>query len=182
MKSFEYRHVVSFEDTNFVGNVYFSKYLSWQGRCRELFLQQYAPGMLDELNNGLAMVTLRCSCEYLDQLHPFDKVAVLMMMKHVQQNRIAMEFEYWRVAPGERMLVARGDHETACMRRDGETLRPCAIPPPLRDALKSVLGRVPGRGSAAYRPVLAPSTGAEEVRFPQDRSDAMVSTYGGHHE
>ena len=38
MRAFEYRHVVSFEETNLVGNVYFANHLSWQGRCRELFL------------------------------------------------------------------------------------------------------------------------------------------------
>jgi enediyne biosynthesis thioesterase len=136
MMGFEYRHVVSFEDTNFVGNVYFSKYLAWQGRCRELFLQQFAPGILEELGNGLVLVTLRCSCEYLDQLRPFDEVLVLMMLKDMQQNRIVATFEYWRETPGERTLVARGDHEIACMRRDGEALHPAAIPNALRDAFR----------------------------------------------
>lgn len=141
MKSFEYRHVVSFEDTNFIGNVYFSKYFSWQGRCRELFLQQHAPGVLEELDHGTALVTLRSSCEYLDQLHPFDEVLVLMTLKSVQQNRITMAFEYWRVAPGERTLVARGDHETACMRREGGVLHPSAISPAIRDAFEGLFGQ-----------------------------------------
>lgn len=154
MKSFEYRHVVSFEDTNFIGNVYFSKYLSWQGRCRELFLRQYMPEVLEELEQGLALVTVRCSCEYLDQLHPFDEVLVLMTLQHVQQNRIAMAFEYWRTAPGERALVARGDHETACMRREDGDLYPSAIPEPIRDVFESLSG-TGGSRDAPARPVPA---------------------------
>ncbi|MGH8931654.1 MAG: acyl-CoA thioesterase [Egibacteraceae bacterium] len=130
---------MSFEDTNFIGNVYFSKYLSWQGRCRELFLQQYAPEVLDELSHGMALVTIRCSCEYLDQLHPFDEVLVLMTLKYLQQNRIAMVFEYWRMAPGQPTLVARGDHETACMRRENGTLYPSAIPEAIRDVFETLL-------------------------------------------
>lgn len=140
MNSFGYRHVVSFEDTNFIGNVYFVRYLSWQGRCRELFLQQYAPGVLEELSQGVALVTLSCSCEYLDQLHPFDEVLVLMKLKGVQQNRITLAFEYWRVAPGERTLVARGDHETACMRVENGTLYPTAIPRSIRDVFEGLSG------------------------------------------
>ena len=43
MRAYEYRHVVGFEETNVVGNVYFSRYVSWQGRCRELFLREGIP-------------------------------------------------------------------------------------------------------------------------------------------
>ena len=39
MKAFEYRHVVGFEETNLVGNVYYVNHLRWQGRCREMFLR-----------------------------------------------------------------------------------------------------------------------------------------------
>ena len=37
MRSYEYRHVVAFEETNLVGNVYYVNHLRWQGRCREMF-------------------------------------------------------------------------------------------------------------------------------------------------
>ena len=36
MRAFEYRHVVGFEETNLVGNVYYVSHLSWQGRARGL--------------------------------------------------------------------------------------------------------------------------------------------------
>ena len=37
-KYYEYPHMVGFEETNLVGNVYYVNYLRWQGRCREMFL------------------------------------------------------------------------------------------------------------------------------------------------
>ena len=37
MKYYEYRHLVAFEESNLVGNVYYVNHLRWQGRCRELF-------------------------------------------------------------------------------------------------------------------------------------------------
>ena len=46
---YEYRHVVGFEETNLVGNVYYVNYVRWQGRCREMFLLEHAPSVLDEL-------------------------------------------------------------------------------------------------------------------------------------
>ena len=58
MRVYEYRHIVGFEETNLVGNVYFVNHLRWQGRCRELFLRDHAPGVLAELDRGLSFVTI----------------------------------------------------------------------------------------------------------------------------
>ena len=34
MRAYEYRHVVGFEETNLIGNVYYANHVRWQGRCR----------------------------------------------------------------------------------------------------------------------------------------------------
>ena len=62
MRPFEFRHTVGFEETNLVGNVYYTHYLDWQGRCREMFLRDHAPAVMDELSRGLSLATVRCSC------------------------------------------------------------------------------------------------------------------------
>jgi enediyne biosynthesis thioesterase len=131
MRYYEYRHIVSFEETNLVGNVYYTNHLSWQGRCRELFLRDHAPDVIDALSRGLSLATVRCSCEYLAELTAFDEVIVRMGLAELLQNRLTLAFEYWR---GEE-LVARGEQEVACMKREGERLVPAAIPPSLREAL-----------------------------------------------
>ena len=41
MRAFEYRHLVGFEETNLVGNVYYANHVRWQGRCREMFLRSF---------------------------------------------------------------------------------------------------------------------------------------------
>ena len=46
---YEYRHLVGFEETNLVGNVYYVNYLRWQGRCREMFLLEHAPDVLADM-------------------------------------------------------------------------------------------------------------------------------------
>lgn len=130
--AYEHRHVVGFEETNLVGNVYYANHVRWQGRCREMFLRDHAPAVLDELANGLALVTTRVSCEYLAELRAFDEVSVRMRLGGTAQNRVTMRFEYWR--GGE--LVARGEQEVACMRREGGGAVPVPVPPALREALR----------------------------------------------
>ena len=137
MKSYEYRHTVVFEETNVVGNVYFANHLRWQGHCRELFLCEHAPDILEQLAKNLRLVTLRCSCEYLAELFAFDRVRVQMRLESMVQNRIALAFEYWRGGDtGPERLVARGQQEIACMEQRGEQLAPTPIPPRLRQALR----------------------------------------------
>lgn len=141
---YEYRHVVGFEETNLVGNVYYANHVRWQGRCREMFLRDRAPGVLEELARGLALVTTRVSCEYLAELSAFDQVAVRMRLGGSAQNRVTMLFEYWRAAGGREELVARGEQEVACMRREGGRAVPTAVPAELREALRSyAAGAVP---------------------------------------
>jgi len=134
MNAYEYRHIVGFEETSLAGNVYYVNHLRWQGRVRELFLREYAPEILTELEQELALITVRCSCDYLAELRAFDEVTVRMFLASTSQNRVAMRFEYWREGkPPE--LVARGEQEIACMQRQKNRLVPAPIPKSLRDAL-----------------------------------------------
>ena len=139
-RSYEYRHVVSFEETNLVGNVYYVNHLSWQGRVREMFLRDHAPDVLKELSRGFALATLRVSCEYFAELYAFDEVIVQMRLGNLTQNRITMLFEYWRGRNGRPELVARGEQEVACLRREGEALVPAPVPRSLREALQAYDG------------------------------------------
>ena len=135
-KAYELRHVVGFEETNLVGNVYYVNHLRWQGRCREMFLRDHAPEVLDELARDLALATVRCSCDYLAELAAFDEIVLRMRLGEMVQNRLALRFEYWRRNGDGEELVARGEQIVACMRRKGEHLVPTPIPNSLREALK----------------------------------------------
>ena len=137
MRAFEYRHVVGFEETNLVGNVYYVNHLRWQGRCREMFLRDHAPEVLVALRDGLCLVTTRCSCEYLAELSPFDEIVIRMRLGEVVQNRITMHFEYWRDNGEGEQLVARGEQQVATMTRVEGGAMPAPIPSALRAALMS---------------------------------------------
>ena len=136
MRAYEYRHVVGFEETNLVGNVYYVNHLNWQGRCRELFLREHAPDVLDRLRDGLVLATTRCSCEYLAELSAFEVVTIRMRLGELSQNRMLLLFEYYRGPSDGEELIARGEQQVACLeRRDGQ-MRPAPIPASLREALR----------------------------------------------
>lgn len=142
--TYEYRHRVTFEDTNLVGNVYYANHIKWQGRCRELFVREHAPALMDEIETGLAIVTTRCSCEYHQELRAFDEVVVAMRTGRVTPTTIVMIFDYIRVRDGNEELVATGEQRVAFMRRAGDELVPTPIPAVMRAALESRGVRVPG--------------------------------------
>jgi enediyne biosynthesis thioesterase len=136
-KKFSYRHFVSFEDTNMVGNVYFSKYLSWQGKCREIFIREKVPELISEVEDGtLSLITLHCSCNYLSELRAFDEVIVEMSLDSIQQNRIRMSFEYHKICDTSNCIVANGLHEIGCFRRAAVGLETIPVPASLLNALE----------------------------------------------
>jgi enediyne biosynthesis thioesterase len=136
MSAYDYRHVVSFEETNLLGNVYYVNHLRWQGRCRELFLREQAPDVLAALRGDLRLVTLDCSCRYLAEVDVFDEVVVRMRLRELGQTQLQLEFEYLRTTDAAKELVATGTQRIACMRREVGGLVPAPLPASLRLALR----------------------------------------------
>ena len=136
MKPYEYRHIVGLEETNVVGNVYYAHHVRWQGRCREMFLKDHAPAVVEEFARGLFLVTTRVSCEYFEELRAFDELLIKMYAREVMSGRVTMDFEYVRVAPGPEQLVARGSQQIASLRQRGRVAVAVALPEALSTALE----------------------------------------------
>ena len=134
---FIHRHLVCFEETHLVGNVYFVRHLAWQGRCREMFLREHAPSVLDALADDLRLVTLRVECEYFEEFRAFDTVEIRMRLARQTGHRIALDFDYHLVRP-ERppAIAARGAQEIGCMRDTPAGLVTTEVPPALLAALQ----------------------------------------------
>jgi enediyne biosynthesis thioesterase len=133
---YEYRHIVGFEETNLVGNVYYVNYVRWQGRCRELFLLEHAPDVLDELRADLKLFTIKSECEYLSEISAFDELSVRMRLEELTQTQIGFAFDYVRVREGVDELIARGRQRVACMRGANGATAPTRVPEQLRLALE----------------------------------------------
>src|ERR1700685_4318901 len=140
---YEHRHVVSFEETNLVGNVYYVNYVRWQGRCGEMFLLEPAPTVLDELRDGLKLFPITAECEYLSESTAFDELAIRMRLEELTQTQIGFAFDYVRLADGKEELIARGRQRIACMRGDNGATAPARVPEQLRRALGDYVIRVP---------------------------------------
>ena len=133
---FEFRYTVGFEETNLVGNVYYTNYLRWQGRCREMFLKERAPDVLAELRGDLKLFTLKVDCEFFAELTAFDEIAIRMRLIDLAQTQLEFGFDYIRLGPdGGETLVARGRQRVACMRGPNNATVPARIPESLARAL-----------------------------------------------
>jgi enediyne core biosynthesis thioesterase len=134
---YEIRHTVGFEETNLVGNVYYVNYLRWQGRCREMFLREKAPDVLEDLRDDLKLFTLKAECEFFSEITAFDDLSVRMSLEDLTQTQIQFTFDYVKLGEdGFEQLVARGRQRIACMRGPNTATVPSRVPAALREALE----------------------------------------------
>ena len=136
---YEYRHVVGLEETNLVGNVYHVNYARWQGRCREMFLLEHAPGVLDELRGDLKLFTVNSECEYAAGISAFDEVSIRMRLEEMTQTHIGFAFDFVRVREGVEKLIARGRQRVACTRGVNGATAPARVPLQLEAALEAYM-------------------------------------------
>jgi enediyne biosynthesis thioesterase len=146
---FEYLHTVGFEETNLVGNVYYVNYLRWQGRCREMFLKQFAPEVLAELQADLKLFTLTVECEFFAEVTAFDELSIRMRLAELAQTQLEFSFDYIHLVPDGELLAARGRQRVACMRGPSGATVPTRVPRSLVRALQPYL---PQRGAQRARP------------------------------
>ncbi|MFE1165809.1 acyl-CoA thioesterase [Nocardiopsis sp. NPDC058789] len=132
---YEVRHTVGFEETNLVGNVYYVNYLRWQGRCREMFLKERAPGVLADVRGDLKLFTLRVDCEFFAEITAFDELSIRMRLEELTQTQVQFTFDYVLLGEEAETLVARGRQRIACMRGPNTATVPTRVPEELREAL-----------------------------------------------
>lgn len=137
---FLHDHIVTFEETNLVGNVYYTNYVRWQGTCRELFLIEHAPEILSDLaTQRLLLHTSSVSCEFLSDrgLSAGERVRIQMRLKELRGGRLTLQFEYYRLpVDGAAELVARGEQALCSKHRAANgSVVACVLPAPLLRAL-----------------------------------------------
>lgn len=140
---YEHKHVVGFEETNLVGNVYYVNYLRWQGRCREMFLHDLAPEVLEDVRDDLKLFTQKVECEYLAEITAFDSLSIRMTLLDLGQTTLELGFEYWKLSDDGDILVGRGLQRIVCMRGPNGATAPTRVPDPLVQALQPFTGRRP---------------------------------------
>lgn len=129
-KWFEHCHLVTFGDTNIVGNVSFANYFHWQGACREALMAETYPEFEDDLRRGFGMITEFAHMDFLQEARLFDHVLVRMTVSEVSRTRIEFEFEFTREKDGT--LLARGKQAVVWINQQH---RPSLMPDKLYDSI-----------------------------------------------
>ncbi|SFT35880.1 enediyne biosynthesis thioesterase [Actinopolyspora lacussalsi subsp. righensis] len=145
---YEIQHTVGFEETNLVGNVYYVNYLRWQGRCREMFLKEKAPGVLADVRGDLKLFTLRVECEFFAEITAFDELSIRMRLEELTQTQVQFVFDYVHLDGSVETLAARGRQRIACMRGPNTNTVPARVPEELRAALTPYIEVAPQSVSA----------------------------------
>jgi enediyne polyketide synthase len=98
------------EDSNLVGNVYFSNYSVWQGRTRDHFMYRIFPDMFRHSEHGEPFC-YRSFTKHLREAMPFDQIMVEMRLLSFSDQSIKLYFEYFQYIDGVKSSkIAFGEH------------------------------------------------------------------------
>jgi enediyne core biosynthesis thioesterase len=132
---FEYRHLVTFGDTNTAGSVYFAKYFAWQGEYRERLLAQFYPEFANDLKRGFGMTTEFAHQDFFSEATLFEQLLIRLTVTALTRSRIEFEFEFIREQDSR--LLARGKQAVIWTNPQHH---PSLMPDKLYDATASYFG------------------------------------------
>jgi enediyne biosynthesis thioesterase len=125
---FEYRFITTFEETNLIGNVYFANYAIWQGRCREIFLYEFCPDVIEEIKNGLLLVTLDMNITFLHQTFALEKILMRMSIDAKSDTSLLMRFDYYKEENDKLNIVANGLQTIVAMKSINGKMTTVSLP------------------------------------------------------
>jgi enediyne polyketide synthase len=140
----------SLQDSNLVGNLYFSNYSAWQGRLRDRFLHEIAPECFDLRQLGAQPECLFFSTHHLREAMPFDSIEAQMSVKAMYDGALDLWFDYYRVdMTGTREKLAVGEHRIALVSTSQDS--PQVVPWPARaqQRLRRMLSKPEPEAAAA---------------------------------
>ncbi|MCI5126690.1 MAG: hypothetical protein D3925_19975 [Candidatus Electrothrix sp. AR5] len=99
--------LTSREDSNLIGNIYFSNYYSWQARVRD----RYFATRLPDISSG-DFVCVHAEVHHLQEAMPFEIIEVSMYLYELFGEGFTFYFEYYSVSEhGARLRkLAHGEH------------------------------------------------------------------------
>lgn len=117
-------HHVTVGDTCVMGMVYFSRFVEWQGECRERWLFRVIPNAMKVINGDLLVMTHSCSCQYIGGVYAGDVISIRMVVPWVRLEFLRAVFSYYRVTGDSEELVATGEQTWVCVHRQGDVVNP----------------------------------------------------------
>jgi len=96
------------EDSNSVGNIYYSNYSRWQGVVRDNFFYNLAPEYFRGIGEMGELITTKVKVQHLREAMPFDKILITMNIIEVGQSGAELSFNYFKVEEGQNIKLAIG--------------------------------------------------------------------------
>jgi acyl-CoA thioesterase FadM len=88
--------ITALEESNLVGNIYFSNYGKWLGKTRDLYFFQFMPQYYLGIQNTKEFFCTNCEIQYLNEAMPFDKIKVKMFLNKVYETGLELYFEFFK--------------------------------------------------------------------------------------
>lgn len=103
---YEYRHHVTFADTNMTDNVYFATYAMWMGKCRDMIMCDHYPKLKDYIKDDFGFATEYLHIDFIQETFLFDEVIVKMTISNLTHTRVEFQCEFVNAA--NNALIAKG--------------------------------------------------------------------------
>jgi enediyne polyketide synthase len=130
------------EDSNVVGNVYFSNYPKWIGRTCDLFFHRTFAAEFGPAGSG-EWFTLVCDIDHLQEAMPYDEISVRLHLDRVFRNGLDLRCELYLKngsVLGRKLAVARLALAWVSRQRDS-ALQAEAMPVAVLNELAAKAGR-----------------------------------------
>lgn len=93
LAEFNYEMTAYLSDSNAVGNVYFAKYIEWQGKAREYAFRELVGTKGLEIMSKYKMITCEVGHKYKNQVLPFEDVVIKVTFE-VEKLSLYLRFEF----------------------------------------------------------------------------------------
>lgn len=131
----EITHMVTFAETNVVGNVYFAHHFFWQGIARESLLAMFYPEFAIDVKEGFGLITDYASMDFSHEARVFDSVQLRTTVTSLTRSRVEFEFEFIREKDG--LLLSRGKQAVVWV---NPQQRPSLMPDKLHRSIREYFG------------------------------------------
>lgn len=128
------------ENSNLVGNIYFSNYAKWLGFLIDSYFYKLIPEYYKGSGELGEFVCLNCEINHLNEAMPFDDILVKMYAGTVYKNAIDLIFDFYLVKENEIVKkLAFAKYESICIKRTvNDEIKPMELPKRIMDEILGV--------------------------------------------
>ena len=130
------------DDSNIVGNIYYSRYFHWQWRTSDLFLYSAAPQLMaaiTALSDVRELIPLNSRIDFIRDAFPFDRIQTELAVTRFTESSATFQFTHYRLNDNDgREKLSVGTQDVVWVRR---TPSGTAVPEPFPLAVREAIRR-----------------------------------------